>query len=163
MWLHKNDPWRKRGELFNGKDELDLPPHKISGGEIKTLLKTWKECPTSGKVKKRKRAEKKRKRGEKKIKEAKLLMGVWKRRSVFFGLRYWKVLGTPHCLDVMHITKNVCESLLGTILDMPDKTKDGPKARKDLIKLGIRDELQGGRPAKKLRRTLITAPRLASL
>ncbi|KAK1670249.1 hypothetical protein QYE76_058408 [Lolium multiflorum] len=32
-------------------------------------------------------------------------------------------------LDVMHITKNVCESLLGTLLNMPERTKDGPKAR----------------------------------
>jgi hypothetical protein len=29
---------------------------------------------------------------------------------------------------------------------MPEKTKDGPKARNDLIKLGIRKELHGGRP-----------------
>jgi hypothetical protein len=45
----------------------------------------------------------------------------------------------------MHITKNVCESLVATIVNMPEKTKDGPKARNDLIKLGIRKELQGGR------------------
>ena len=49
----------------------------------------------------------------------------------------------PHCLDLMHITKNVCESLLATLFNMPDKTKDGPKARKDLIKLGVRKELHG--------------------
>ena len=46
----------------------------------------------------------------------------------------------------MHIMKNVCESLLGTPLDMPDKTKDGPKARYDLKHFGIREDLQGGRP-----------------
>jgi hypothetical protein len=46
----------------------------------------------------------------------------------------------------MHITKNMCESLLATLLNMPDKTKDGPKARKDLIKLGIRKELHGDDP-----------------
>ncbi|KAK1610489.1 hypothetical protein QYE76_034162 [Lolium multiflorum] len=37
---------------------------------------------------------------------------------------------------------NVCESLLGTLLNMPDRTKDGPKARQDLKVLGIREELQ---------------------
>ncbi|KAK1620766.1 hypothetical protein QYE76_026283, partial [Lolium multiflorum] len=58
------------------------------------------------------------------------------------GLVYWKILDTPHCLDVIHITKNVCESLLGTLLNMPDRTKDGPKARHDLKVLGIREELQ---------------------
>jgi hypothetical protein len=46
----------------------------------------------------------------------------------------------------MHIMKNVCESLVATIINMPKKTKDGLKARNDLIKLGIRKELHGGRP-----------------
>jgi hypothetical protein len=41
----------------------------------------------------------------------------------------------------MHITKNVCESLLGTLLNMPERTKDGPKSRADLLSIGIRDEL----------------------
>jgi hypothetical protein len=41
----------------------------------------------------------------------------------------------------MHITKNVCESLLGTLLNMPERTKDGPKARAGLQKMGIREEL----------------------
>ena len=47
----------------------------------------------------------------------------------------------PHSLDVMHITKNVCESLLGTLLNMPERTKDGLKARADLKSIGIRKEL----------------------
>ena len=46
----------------------------------------------------------------------------------------------------MHITKNVCESLLGNLLNMPERTKYGPKARSDLKKMGIRDELHEGRP-----------------
>jgi hypothetical protein len=46
----------------------------------------------------------------------------------------------------MHITKNVCESLLGTLLNMPDRTKDGPKARHDLEFMQIRNVLHVGRP-----------------
>ena len=42
----------------------------------------------------------------------------------------------------MHITKNVCESLLGTLFNMPDRTKDGPKSRHDLMILNIRGDLQ---------------------
>ena len=45
----------------------------------------------------------------------------------------------------MHITKNVFESLFGTLLNMPERTKDGVKARNDLRLFGIREELQGGR------------------
>ena len=37
--------------------------------------------------------------------------------------------------------KNVLESLLGTLMNMPEKTKDGPKARKDLEDLKIRKDL----------------------
>ncbi|KAK1667248.1 hypothetical protein QYE76_055407 [Lolium multiflorum] len=136
-WLQKTDPWRKRGDLFDGTNEPRGPPRKKSGEEIDTLLKGWKECPPPGKIR--------QKPGEKKKKKATVttpLIGVWKRRSVFWDLPYWKILDTPHCLDVMHITKNVCESLLGTLLNMPDRTKDGPKARHDLKVLGIREELQ---------------------
>ena len=43
---------------------------------------------------------------------------------------------------MMHITKNVCESLLGTLFDMPEKSKDGLRARQDLKDIGIRGELQ---------------------
>ena len=63
------------------------------------------------------------------------------------GVTYWPIHGTPHCLDVMHITNNVFKSLFGTLLNMPERTKDGPKARSDLIYLGVREELQGGRLA----------------
>ena len=59
----------------------------------------------------------------------------------FLGLAVLKIHHVPHSLDVMHITKNVCESLLGTLLNMPERTKDGPKARADLKSMGIRQEL----------------------
>ena len=102
MWLPENDPWRKRGDLFNGKDELEVPPPKRSSEEIDALLKSWEHCPPAGKIKKQKR-----KRGDKKKeKEHGPLMGVWKRRSVFWDLAYWPILGTPNYLDLMHITKN---------------------------------------------------------
>ena len=65
----------------------------------------------------------------------------WKTRSIFRDLEYWPNHDMPHCLDQMHITKNVLESLLGTVMNMPEKTKDGPKARKDLQDLKIREDL----------------------
>lgn len=40
----------------------------------------------------------------------------------------------------MHIEKNVCESVLGTLL-MNDKSKDTNKARQDLQNLNIRTDL----------------------
>jgi hypothetical protein len=41
----------------------------------------------------------------------------------------------------MHITKNITESLLGTLCNS-EKSKDGPKARYDLKHFGIRKALQ---------------------
>lgn len=41
----------------------------------------------------------------------------------------------------MHIEKNVCESLIGTLLNIPFKTKDSVAARLDLVEMGVRLEL----------------------
>ncbi|XP_019164337.1 PREDICTED: uncharacterized protein LOC109160505 [Ipomoea nil] len=41
----------------------------------------------------------------------------------------------------MHVEKNVCDSIIGTLLNIQGKTKDGVKARKDMIEMGIRDKL----------------------
>ena len=85
------------------------------------LLKNWKDCPLPGKKQKAPEPGKKRKALEP-------LLKVWKMRSVFWDLSYWKIHRVPHTLDAMQITKNMCESLLGTLLNMPERTKDGPKA-----------------------------------
>ena len=41
----------------------------------------------------------------------------------------------------MHIEKNVCESIIGTLFNVPGKTNDGVKSRLDLLKMGLRFEL----------------------
>ena len=41
----------------------------------------------------------------------------------------------------MHIEKNVCDNVLGTLLSLDGKTKDNEKARKDLMEMGIRHDL----------------------
>ena len=69
------------------------------------------------------------------------LLKVWKMRSVFWDLEYLPNNDTPHSLDQMLIKKNVLESLLGTLMNMLEKTKDGPNARKDLEDLKIRKDL----------------------
>ncbi|KAI5337982.1 hypothetical protein L3X38_017253 [Prunus dulcis] len=66
---------------------------------------------------------------------------VWKKRSIFFELPYWKNLLLRHNLDVMHVEKNICESIIGTLLLMKGKAKDGIKSRKDLENMGIRKYL----------------------
>ncbi|CAL9025676.1 unnamed protein product [Prunus brigantina] len=39
----------------------------------------------------------------------------WKKKSIFFDLEYWKYLPVRHVLDVMHIEKNVCDSIIGDV------------------------------------------------
>ena len=46
-----------------------------------------------------------------------------------------------HNIDLMHVTKNVFDSIIGTLLDMPRKTKDGLKSRTDLVHFELRPEL----------------------
>jgi len=66
---------------------------------------------------------------------------IWKKRSIFFYLPYWCKLDVRHCIEVMHIEKNVCDNLIGTLLNIKGKTNDGVNARLDLIKMNILEEL----------------------
>ena len=50
---------------------------------------------------------------------------IWKKMSLFFDLLYWFDLNVRHCIDVMHVKKNVCDSLMGTLLNIKGKTNDG--------------------------------------
>ena len=66
----------------------------------------------------------------------------WKKKSKFFDLEYWKCIPVRHSLDVMHIEKNVCDSIIGTLLEIPGKNKDGIAARLDLLNMGVKTDLQ---------------------
>ena len=41
----------------------------------------------------------------------------------------------------MHIEKNVCESIIGTLLNIQGKTKDGLNTHLDLMEMGLRSKL----------------------
>nr|XP_025886735.1 uncharacterized protein LOC112941461 [Solanum lycopersicum] len=68
--------------------------------------------------------------------------GPWKKKSIFFELPYWATNKLRHNLDVMHIEKNICDSVLGTLLDILGKSKDHISSRYDLYEMGICKELQ---------------------
>jgi hypothetical protein len=40
----------------------------------------------------------------------------------------------------MHVTKNVFDNIIGTLVDMPRKSKDGLKSRTDLVQFELRPE-----------------------
>src|SRR4051812_21405566 len=58
---------------------------------------------------------------------------VFMNKSGFWQLPYWKILTVRHCIDVMHVDKNICESLLGTLLLIKGKTKVGANPRMDIL------------------------------
>ncbi|XP_073059823.1 uncharacterized protein [Primulina eburnea] len=66
---------------------------------------------------------------------------MWRKRSIFFSLPYWEFNLIRHNLDPIHIEKNVCDNILGTILDDLTKSKDNASARRDLKILGIMRQL----------------------
>ncbi|XP_019166811.1 PREDICTED: uncharacterized protein LOC109162589 [Ipomoea nil] len=66
---------------------------------------------------------------------------LWKKKSIFWNLPYWERLSVRHCLDVMDVEKSVCDSIVGTLLNIQGKTKDDIRARKDMVEMGIRDKL----------------------
>ncbi|XP_054797583.1 uncharacterized protein LOC129302714 [Prosopis cineraria] len=51
------------------------------------------------------------------------------------------IFDVRHSLDMMHAKKNVCDSLIGMLLHISGKTKDGINARLDLAEMGIRKRL----------------------
>ncbi|KAL5579288.1 hypothetical protein UlMin_011730 [Ulmus minor] len=128
-FLPTNHHWRSNLQ-FDGRTERKRPPHRFSTTAILEQLHRVKtgipdKHPNYGGVK--------RKRGDDELN--------WRKKSIFYELPYWADIELKHNLDVMHIEKNVCDSLLGTLLADPHKSKDTDSARCDLAKLGIRHEL----------------------
>jgi hypothetical protein len=66
---------------------------------------------------------------------------MWTHRPGLERLPYFDDLVLPHSIDEMHTKKNVVEALWATLMDIPEKTKDNPKARVDLATLCDRPNL----------------------
>ena len=97
QWLDVNHHFRKEGLLFDGSNDMRLPPEPLIAVDIifgtEHLLGRClgRKCQLA--YNKRKRRE------EDPI--------GWKKRSIFFTLPYWEDHKLQHNFDVMHIEKNV--------------------------------------------------------
>ena len=128
-FLEPDHPWRTSRTSFNKRPKRRPPPIVLSSHDIWEKLSN---CENDfGKD-----VKGKRKRGDR------YLVHQWKKRSIFFELPYWKHLLIRHNLDVMHIEKNICDSILGTLLDIPGKNKDSLNGRLDLEKLNMHEKLR---------------------
>ncbi|WCJ39870.1 hypothetical protein M5689_020822 [Euphorbia peplus] len=127
-FLPINHPWRKIKRWFNGQVEKRCAPEVLSGEDVLVQLSALKPT-TFGKFKTKKRRHKDD-------------TGLnWRKQAIFFKLPYWKKNLLCHNIDVMHTEKNICDNIIGTLLDIEGKTKDGLNARRDLKELGIRSDL----------------------
>ncbi|KAL3839280.1 hypothetical protein ACJIZ3_023871 [Penstemon smallii] len=126
-YLPRNHPYRKSLK-FNGKIEYRSKPKESTVGEILDQLKEVENVKLG-----KHPGNNKRKRLPQ--------PSCWNKKSIFFELSYWSKLKLRHNLDVMHIEKNICDNIIGTILDIDGKSKDTEKARLDLEDMGIRSEL----------------------
>jgi hypothetical protein len=112
-------------DQFNGNTKKRNPPLHLTGHEVYKMVKDVHVV-----LGKRKRTVKNTYEDD-----------MWKKQLIFWELPYWKDLDIRHSIDAMHIEKNVCKSLLGTLLNTDGKTRDHGHARVDLKKIGIRPEL----------------------
>ncbi|KAK2655557.1 hypothetical protein Ddye_008609 [Dipteronia dyeriana] len=127
-FLPHDHVWRNQKSQFNGKKETGEAPKRPSSNEVFIELQGLPPVTFGKFVKKQK----------------KVGFGTshnWNKHSIFFQLLYWRTLELRHNLDIMHIEKNVCDNILGTIFNIDGKTKDSLNARLDLQALGIRLEL----------------------
>ena len=54
-----------------------------------------------------------------------------KKKSIFFQLPYWKPLILHYNLDAIHIEKNICYSIIGTLLSIDGKSKNNMNSHLD--------------------------------
>ncbi|XP_058740919.1 uncharacterized protein LOC131613250 [Vicia villosa] len=116
-WLAPRHKWRLNEKDFDGTQELRNPPKRLDGDDIlRQIDKSRDEGLENG-------------------------AQPWKKKSIFFTLPYWQYNVLRHNLNVMHIEKNVCDNIIGTLLNQEGKSKDNYKARADLVVMGIRSML----------------------
>jgi hypothetical protein len=130
-WLPPDHEWRQEKELFDGTEEHRLAPEEISRDQLLQQLIDVEHVQFGKHV-----GNKRKHRTSDDIDESN-----WRKKSIFFQLPYWSTLKLRHNLDVMHIEKNICDSILGTLMNIPGKTKDTANARRDLREMGIRKDL----------------------
>ena len=64
------------------------------------------------------------------------------KKDQFFEFPYWEHNTLRHNVDVIHIEKTICDSLLGILFDVTWKSYDHVNSRYDLQEMGIGKKLQ---------------------
>jgi hypothetical protein len=122
-FLPRKHKYRKMRMHFDNTIEKDSALKQYTGKLVSEMVKNIEVVFRKGTVKRQKR------------KKTLTLTDIpFKKQSIFFKyLPYWKDLQTCHSNDLMHVSKNVFDSIIGTLQDMPRKSKDRLKSRIDLV------------------------------
>ena len=121
-FLPISNQWRKDTKIFDGRIDNKEPIIPKSGDDVLHDV----DCFINGNRRKRKYLRER---------------NGWKKKSVFFELPYWSKLKLRHNIDIMHVVKNVTESIIATLFNISGKTKDTWKSRKDLMEKGLKKNL----------------------
>jgi hypothetical protein len=89
-------PFQSMKDQFNGNSEKRHHAPHLTAHEVYEMVKDAHVI-----LSKRKRTGKNTEEDD-----------MWKKQSIFWELPYWKDLDIHHSIDMMHVKKNVCESLL---------------------------------------------------
>ncbi|XP_031111755.1 uncharacterized protein LOC116015719 [Ipomoea triloba] len=113
-FLDRFHPYRRLKKAFNGQQDYTNAPQPLTGIEVYERVQGINV--TFGKTQKliSQRGKKTKTNDEIRSNEK----SPWKKKSIFFDLPYWKTLDVRHSIDVMHVEKNVCDSIVGTLLDI---------------------------------------------
>ncbi|XP_019236072.1 PREDICTED: uncharacterized protein LOC109216379 isoform X1 [Nicotiana attenuata] len=136
-WLPNGHKFRKDKVTFNGFKELEVASKRLSGIEVLEQLKDINNKFGKGPSTK----SNKRKWNDFDHVDDAVLQNLWKKKSIFFELDYWKDNMIRHNLDTMHIEKNVFDNIFWTLLNIDGKGKDNLNSRLDLQEMGIRKAL----------------------
>ncbi|KAL6129740.1 hypothetical protein ACLB2K_073089 [Fragaria x ananassa] len=127
--LPRHHPYQKQASAFDNTVEKDDAPTPLTGEETFARVQGLPKASGKGNAPAPYKGPPKNR-------------PCWKKKSVFYDLDYWKFFPVRHNLDVMHIEKNCCDAILGTLLNIPGKTKDGVASRLDMVDMGIHTDLK---------------------
>src|SRR4051812_29322260 len=117
-FLPANHQCRKKGKHFKGEADHWKKPAMRTGDHVLAMVNDLHVIFGKGLG------------GVSVLNDAEERAPMWKKKSIFWDLPYWKDLEVRSSIDVMHGMKNLCVNLLG-FLGVYGKTKDTPEARED--------------------------------
>nr|ABA97946.2 transposon protein, putative, CACTA, En/Spm sub-class [Oryza sativa Japonica Group] len=117
-FLPRYHPYRNMRKNFNGHRDTAGPPAELTGTEVHNLVMgITNEFGKKRKVGKRKEKSTSKEKTEEQVEKQKTKeRSMWKKKSIFWRLPYWKDLEVRHCIDLMHVEKNLLPIAIRNIL-----------------------------------------------